>query len=95
MVSMRTFWVSPLSLLSISSSLLYFKAVAISIPLHPTILTSLNAGSFADLSTNLTNLGAIDPKKPIRPGHVENYRHMIKHDSREAGLVSDKTGTSC
>ncbi len=44
-------------------SLLSFTAVVLSIPLDPTIVTSLNATSFPDFSTNLTNLGAIDPKK--------------------------------
>ncbi len=63
MVIMRMLWASPLSLLCIYSSLLSFDAVAISIPHDPTIVTTLNANSFPDLSTNLTNLGAIDPKK--------------------------------
>ncbi len=63
MISLRMLWASPLSLLCIYSSLLFFNAVALSIPLDPTIVTSLNATSFPDFSTNLTNLGAIDPKK--------------------------------
>ena len=63
MVSSRMLWASPLSLLCIYSSLLFFNAVALSIPLDPTIVTSLNATSFPDFSTQLTNLGAIDPKK--------------------------------
>ena len=57
------FWRSPLSLLYISTSLLSFNTVALRIPSDPAIVNLRNASSFPEFSTNLTNLGAFDPRK--------------------------------
>lgn len=70
MVTMRMFWTSSLGLLYIFTSLLSFNAVALGIPFDPDI-KALNGSSFPNVPTNLTDLGAIDPKKfsfVIKPG---------------------------